>query len=174
VESKSLPFICLDVDDKSTLRALSKRIEEFFPNTMVRLKINGNYSPFFYKEGKWMYQPKLSKHKNRFTFRLCLNDSAEHFIEQGRIFALKQLNIHAETLKLVGDIYLVDRNLPGYFFTDGEVIVIDQTLIQDAKKMANFLNEVLDCKILIDLNNEDNNGIIVLQTKDDIFGVKND
>ena len=47
-ENKSKPFVCLDVNEKSTLLSVTKRIEELFPNTIVRLKIQGNYSPFFY------------------------------------------------------------------------------------------------------------------------------
>ncbi len=173
MESKSKPFVCLDVDDQSTLRALSKRIEEFFPDNIVRLKINGNYSPFFYMDGRWIYKPKLTKPAERFTFKIFTNDTAEQFLEKDHILQLKQLNVDTANIKLAGDIYLVDQNLPGFFFTDGETIVVYQALLENAKKLSNFLNEFLDCKIVLDIMNEENSGIIVLQTKNNTFGVKN-
>jgi hypothetical protein len=174
-ENKSKPFVCLDVNEKSTLLSVTKRIEELFPNTIVRLKIQGNYSPFFYLgKNKWAYKPKLKKPVKRFTVKVFLNDKPENFLEKDQILMLQHLNVNFERLKVLGDVYLLDKELSGLFFTDDEHIVIDQSIIDDAKALSYFFVEDFDCKIVLDLLNELNNGIIVLKTTKQIFGINND
>jgi len=175
VEEKEIkPFVCLDVTGKSSLNSISKRIDVLFPKTIVRLKIDGNYSPFFYTgKGKWIYKPKPKKKVERFTFKIFVDDTANDFLEKDQILMLEHLNISSSNLKLAGEIYLINKELPGLFFTDGENIVIDQSLIEDAQLLSKFFIEQFDCKIVLDLFNEANSGIIVLRTKKDIFGIRN-
>lgn len=87
---------------------------------------------------------------------------------------LQHLNVNFERLKVLGDVYLLDKELSGLFFTDDEHIVIDQSIIDDAKALSSFFVEDFDCKIVLDLLNELNNGIIVLKTTKQIFGINND
>lgn len=171
-ENKSKPFVCLDVDEKNTLLSVTKRIEELFPDTIVRLKINGNYSSFFYLgKNKWMYKPKVKKPTAKFRLKIYVKDSACDFFEKDQIVMLQHLGIDVDKLKLAGDIYLIDKDLPGMFFTDNENIIIDQTLIQDAKSLSSFLVEQLDCKIVLDLFNDSKNGMMVLKTNQELFGI---
>ena len=167
-ENKSKPFLCLDVSDQSTLCSITKRIDELFPDTLVRLKINGSFSPFFYAgKGRWLYKPKPKKilSNKSFNFKIFLDDSASDFLEKDQILMLEHLGINVYNLKSAGEVIAAEKEFAGLFFTDGENIVIDQSLIDNSNLLANLLTLQLGGKIVLDLSNESNSGIIVLKRK---------
>ncbi len=176
-ENKSKPFLCLDVSDQSTLCSITNRIDELFPNTLVRLKINGSFSPFFYAgKGRWLYKPKPKKilSNKSFNFKIFLDDSAIDFLEKDQILMLEHLGLNVNNLKSVGEISIAGKDFPGLFFTDGNNVVVDQSLVDSSNLLVGLIALQLESKIVLDLSNKSNSGIIVLKTQKRIFGEEYD
>ena len=167
------PFICVEVDEKSKLNYLANQFNTFFPNRIVRLKINNEYSPFFYLgNNKWQYKRKPKKKSKIFSVKTYLNENVFDFIEENQLALFQMIEVDPLNLKLVSDTILCDKEIDGIFFTDGTYIIIDQCLINESETLKKFFIEKFNCEIVLDLSNIDDTGMMIVKTDIDIFGLK--
>lgn len=172
-----LPFIVLDVDKNNKIGDLSKRFDELFPNTMVRLRIDGQYSPMFYMgAGKWAYRPK-PKPKNKALILECKlyhEDRVEDYLDFSLHSLIDKYDISIKYLKLVGDVKILDKEYNGLIITDGRYVIIDQALIENGEELAALLEGLLMGKKIYSSANSNENGIIILYSRMNILGSEND
>ena len=167
------PFICVDVDQKSTMNSLVKDFDTLYPNRIVRLKINGEFSPFFYVgAAKFIYKkPKTKKTKNVFfEYIIKTDDPVISHLDDHMVYLLKYLNIDISEFKLLSNIKVMNEEIPGIFFSNSTYSIIDQRLIHKADDIIAFLTKNIGMKIVLDLTNENQSGIIVLESPRDILG----
>lgn len=170
----NISLIALEVDEKNTIYELSKRLDDLFPDTIVRLIINGEYSPMFYLgNGKWAFKPKPKK-KTYFKCKLYYQDCVEEYVDYALQFLLDKLNISAKYLKLIGDVEVFHQEYNGIVITDGRNIIVDQELVENSSVLAGALKELFQCETVYDSSNVKENGIIVLYSPVNILGSEND
>lgn len=174
---ESPPFICIEVSEASNLVNLSKRFDELFPNDIIRLVINKEYSPYFYLgNGKWHYKPKYKRKNQKATFKMKLfvEDSIYNFFLEDQIILFDWLNIPINEMLFATDIETPTQKISGILFTNGEYFIIDQYMCADVQTLVEFLIPLLRCEVIIDLLNDNQNGIIILKAKENILGDNND
>jgi hypothetical protein len=64
----------------------------------------------------------------------------------------------------------MNEEIPGIFFSNSTYSIIDQRLIHKADDIIAFLTKNIGMKIVLDLTNENQSGIIVLESPRDILG----
>ena len=75
------PFICVDVTSQTGLDYLATQFDKLFPEKIIRLKIDGKYSPYFYLgNSRWEY--KNSKQYD-FVCKIVLDECISDFVEKG-------------------------------------------------------------------------------------------
>lgn len=172
----NISLVALEVDERNTMRDLAKRFDELFPNTIIRLIINGEYSPMFYLgEGKWAFKPKSKpKKKTYFKCKLYCEDRVDEYMDFALDFLLDKLKISTKYLRLIGDVEVFQQEYNGLIITDGRNIIIDQELVESSAILAGALKELFQCETIYDSSNVKENGIIVLYSPMNILGSEND
>lgn len=163
------PFVCLEVDENTEVFSLQNKLNELFPGRIVRLIINKEYSPFFYLgNGRWSYKQKTVR--GDFSAQISLEEDALDYIGEEVRETLSFLEVNVESLKVINNLALFHTNIPGVFFANDKHIVIDQYLLAEPRILSIFLTVTLNCKIILDAFNGENNGIMILVTTENIFG----
>jgi len=166
-------FVCLDVESDFNCSQLSKRLDDLFPGKIIRLKINGEFSPFFYLgNGEWKYKGRYKK--NIFSAKIYLEDDMRDFLEDKQIALLEYLNFNLDNFKFINDTFLGKKEIPGIFFTDGTYIIMDQCLIDGVNALSDFLIKHFECSTFLDVTNDLETGFLILKSNTDIFGINND
>jgi hypothetical protein len=158
----------VEVNDFNNPTLLGKRLEEFFPKTIVRLIINGKYSPFFYLgSGLWIYNQ--FKKILDINFKICFEEKIEEIFNDEILDFLKFFNIDFKKLKIVRNLIFKNEEFCGCFFSDGTNHIFDQFIIDNTDKIKINFEKYLKAETIIDLTNIDNNGFLILKTKHNIF-----
>jgi hypothetical protein len=168
----SEPFLCLEVNSLSGLNDLAKKFDILFPNRIIRLMHEGKYTPYFYLGyNKWLY--KAADHSNmNFSCRVMLDENIFDFLSDDQIVFLNYLDIPFDELKIVRHTILEGKKYEGMFFSDGKKHIFDQYLMLDVKEFIDNIMHYFDANIVIDTLNENENGIIIIETKQNILGQK--
>ena len=168
------PFMCIEVDEGAKLNELSDKFDKLFPERIIRLIINKEYSSFFYLGNKkWAYKNKIKK-LPKFECKIMTNELAKDFLEINQLLILESLNIDINNLKVVRDIKFSNTKHYGMIFTDGLHYLIDQYLFDDAKGFVSNFSKVLDFEIILDILNDKDSGMILIKANKNILGEKND
>jgi hypothetical protein len=161
-------FVCIEVESNAKMSDLAKNFDNLFPGRPIRLKVNGIYSPMFYIGGsKWAFKPK--KNKYNFSFKILTNETSDDYLDDHQVEFLNYLKVDIDSMKLIADININNVLLPGVFFSNGSTHFIDQFLINDSIIFSKFLQNNFDGEIVLDLTNENEDGIILIQTKKNLF-----
>ena len=174
-ESKE-PFMCVNVDDNERLEldSLSKKFDALFPDRIIRLIINGTYSPYFYiGKSKWVYKVSQDK-KYDFTCKVSVNEPIFNFLKNDQLALLDYLKIDLNNLKVIRDIFISDKQIPGILFSTGIYHLIDQSVLDYSDCVFDLFKDYFNAEVEMDLLNSNNNGMILFKTKNNIFGDIND
>lgn len=106
--------------------------------------------------------------------KLFKEDSMESFFLEDQMILFEWLNLPIKEMLFATDIELPDKKVPGILFTNGEYFIIDQFMCADTQSLIDFLIPLLKCEVVIDLLNENQNGMIILKAKEKIIGDTND
>ena len=167
------PFVCIEVDEKTPIQQLCKRFDDLFPNRVVRLIVNKQYTPWFYVgKGLWIY--KKQKTRIDFKFNIILFENPEFYLTDIQIDLLESINLPVINFKVAGSTVLFDKNYDGIFFTTGNIHVIDQMLIDNSRDFLNGFNEFIEYETILDLTNDENTGLFIFKTKENFLGENND
>jgi len=169
-ENSEEPFVCLEVDENSSISSLTKKFDEFFPNKMVRLKIKGDYSSFFYVGGgKWLFKPKVKKRNLFLKAKITPAIDIEDLIDEKTISLIEYLGIDTKKLSKVEELKILGENISGMFFKNNSYYIIDQRLICKADDVIKLFIEKFNFEIVFDLTNSCNSGFIILKSNFDFF-----
>jgi hypothetical protein len=161
------PFICIEVDENSCRNNLAKRFDELFPDRIIRLKINGEYTPHFYL-GKSTWVEKQSTKNSKFECKICANETADDFLNDSQIVYLTSLGINTDELKVLHDVHLMGEEYPGIFFSNGNIHILDEFVFLDSIKFYNKISEYMDSYIM----DSDYKEMIIFETNQNILGEK--
>lgn len=166
------PFLCIEVDSKSTMQSLAQRFDSLFPNKIIRLIIDGEYSNVFYM-GNSSWKMIKSNKKYIMEFKIFTEDPVNDFFEDNQKELLCILGIDINNFKIMGDVQLFNHYYDGVIASDGNYIIIDQFLFSDANKFLKEFKNLFDHDIKIDLLNDEETGMIIIHSKNNIWE-KND
>ena len=163
-EFEKLPFTCIDVKGSNSIFELQKKLDDFFPSTIVRLKIDGSYSGFFYTgNGLWRFMKTNKTPKKMFSVKTSLNENILEYLDDDTLSTLVYLDFDIEKMMLAYDVILFDKSISGYFFTNGDYAIVHQAKIENSELLLDFLLKDLNSEIIFDLTNKNNDGIMVLK-----------
>lgn len=173
----NIQYTCLDVDKSTPIQQLAKRLDDLFPGTIVRLKIDGKYSPFFYMGNNlWRMMPKIKQKHKIVVFEAKvypINDIYD-FLSEYQVLILAFFGVEIKNLKLIKDVVSLDQSFHGEFFADGKYILIFQEYVENVSQLCSVLQDVYGCEMLIDKSNVENNGYVMLKATFDILGENHD
>ncbi len=171
MEETNEPFVCIEVSEKSSLEYLAKQFDALFPGRIIRLIIDGEYSSTFYV-GAGVWVNKATGRINQYTFKVHHDTDALEYLDNDQIQLIECMGISLKPFRLINDIYIEGEEYHGIFFSDGTYVIVDQYLIENGKKIADFLRKQFVGEIIIDLTNDEETGLIILKTNKKIFGDK--
>ena len=165
------PFVCLDVEKDVDLEILKSRLDALFPKQIVRLKMDGKYTPYFYDgEGNWHYKiPEPMGDCVKFYSEYNSEYNMDQYLSEAQLETLKFLDAPLENFKTAGNIIVNNEHIDGVFFTDGSYIIIDQTIIDRSKDLSDFMIDFYDCQIVVDMTNTMYDGMIIIKTDKQLF-----
>jgi hypothetical protein len=165
------PFVCIEVDENSTMEYLEKSFDELFPNRTIRLIINGNYSPYFYMgKGLWVYKNTGTKKQN-FSFKVLLEENIFNYINDDEIDFFDYVGIDIEDFEVIGDLVFDDNSLESnYTFLSNGCVHVFQQYNMNVDYIYELFSKFLDCEIVFNSLNVLNNGMLIVQTETDILG----
>lgn len=167
------PFLCVDVSKSFDMPSLAHRFDDLFPERIIRLIVEGKYSPYFYHgiQKRWVFQ-KPQKTALKLNCKVYFDESIYNFITKEHILLFELLKIPLDDFKIVGDINLFSREYPGMFFSNGDYHFFDQFLMLEAKEFVGFISDYFPCKIIVNTTNSEDDGIIVIKSPIKELGVK--
>jgi hypothetical protein len=168
------PFLCLEVESLNGFSSLSKRFDSLFPKRIIRIMMNGKYTPYFYLgENKWIYK-QYSDNVPDLTCKVMLDENPLDFINDMQLDLYDYFNIPLDNFRVIRDISIKNKEYAGMFLSNGKIHIFDQYLLLNAKYFAEILQSCFESSVLIDLTNIDENGVIIIETKKNILGNLND
>jgi hypothetical protein len=166
------PFLCLEVNSLSGFNNLAKKFDILFPNRLIRLVHDGKYTPYFYiGKNKWLFKAADQKDIN-FSCQIMLDEETLDFLSDDQIMFFEFLNIPLHEMNVIRNAVLKNKKYEGMFFSDGRIHIFDQYLMLDVKEFIENIMCYFESDVVIDTLNEDETGVIVIKTKQNILGQK--
>jgi hypothetical protein len=168
------PFMCLEVSRLEDFEDLSRKFDILFPNRIIRLVHDGNYTPYFYLgEDRWEFKPPLSSTVD-LSFRILTDNNIFDLFSVDEINDLSLLVGFDGSLlccKVITHAILNNKEYEGAFLSNGTLHFLSQRIFPGVESFIEDFIHFLDAKIALNLLNEC--GIVALETKQNILG-KND
>lgn len=169
---KNEPFICVEITNKNiNFEFLRSRLDKLFPDRIVRLIIDKKYSSFFYLgNGIWTYKKFPQKNTFNFEFEIDLDESAQELLNEELGVVYEELQIPIQSLKVIRNTKIFAKEHFGCFFSNGYIHIFDQFIIDDVYNIRKFFVEFLLGNILFDNSNDEESGVVIIKTNENIIG----
>lgn len=179
------PFLCLEVDKNTPLHFLCKRFDALFPDRIIRLIIDKQYTPIFYL-GKQMFLYKGSKSTYEckspsppppmpdFQFKMMFDQPVEELLEDQQKKYLDSIGLNLNKFKVMRDLHLYGEEYRGLAFSNGTIHVFDQYLFSDVEGFLKQFRDFLPFTTVFNGLNTGDTGYIVIETLENILGETND
>lgn len=171
-------YIEIEVKSEDHLTRLEKKFNEFFPDQIIRLIIDGTMSNLFYLgKSKWMRSNKqyIVQHKavehtlsdtkpDEIIFKIMFNQKPEDVFENIQLNLFKNLNIDIQKYRIIKDITFCGKKFIGLIISDGNTLILDQKLFLNIEEFLEEFGKNLKYEIIIDILNSNKSGLIVIKT----------